>query len=343
MTEETVGSIAELVGGEVHGDAGRPITGVADLRHAGPAHLGFLNDVKLESAAQDTEAAALLVKRCVETPAAQIVVGNVYAAFAKAALHFHPLPKVTAHAVHAAASVDASAVLAEPVQVGAGAVVGAGAEVGAGTIVGPRVVVGERCRIGRDCILHPGVVLYPGVVLGDRVILHAGCVVGSDGFGYARDDDGSYIKFPQVGNVMVESDVEIGANTTIDRGALGSTRIGRGSKIDNLVQIAHNCEFGEHVAVAGFSAFSGTTILGNRVSVAGHTVSAGHIKIGDDVRVGGNSVLYRDIDEPGDYVGYPLQEKRRWMRSLRAIDHILELQAEVKRLAGKEAEREAAD
>ena len=332
MTEETVGSIAQLVGGEVHGDAERPITGVADLRHAGPAHLGFLNDVKLESAAKETDAAALLVKRCVDTPAAQIVVGNVYASFAKVALHFHPLPRVDRHDVHPMASVAADAELAEPVRIGAGAVVDARAKIGAGTILFPRAVVGEGCQIGRDCILHPGVVLYPGVVLGDRVILHAGSVVGSDGFGYARDDDGSYIKFPQVGNVVLESDVEIGANTTIDRGALGATKIGRGSKIDNLVQVAHNCVFGENVAVAGFSAFSGSTTLGDRVSVAGHTVSAGHIEIGDDVRVGGNSVLYRNIQEPGDYVGYPLQEKRRWMRSLRAIDHILELQADVKRL-----------
>jgi len=336
MTEETVGSIADLVGGEVHGDASRVVTGIADLRHAGPAHLGFINDVKLEAAARETEAAGLLVKKCIETPAAQIVVANVYASFAKVALHFHPQPRVAAHDVHPAATVAADAVLAEPVQVGAGAVIGSGAEIGSGTIVGPRVVVGERCRIGAGCILHPGAVLYPGVTLGDRVVLHAGCVVGSDGFGYARDDDGSYIKFPQVGTVIVESDVEIGANTTIDRGALGATKIGKGCKIDNLVQVAHNCEFGENVAIAGCSAFSGSTILGDRVSVAGHTVSAGHIEICDDVRVGGNSVLYRDIDEPGDYVGYPLQEKRRWMRSLRAIDHILELQAEVKRLA-KEA------
>lgn len=332
MTRATVGSLAQLVGGQVVGDGDRVVIGVADLRTAGPQHLGFLNDPKLEPAAATTAAAGLLVKKPVTTPAAQIVVANVYASFAKIALHFHPIPHAQRHEVHGTATVGADAVVEAPARIGPAAVIGARARIGAGTVIGAHVVVGEGCRVGRDCTLHPGVVLYPGVTLGDRVILHAGCVVGSDGFGYARDDDGSYIKFPQLGTVIVEDDVEIGANTAIDRAALGATRIGRGSKIDNLVQVGHNCEFGENVAIAGFCAFSGSTILGDRVSLAGHTVSAGHIKIGNDVRIGGNSVLYRDITEPGDYVGYPLQEKRRWMRSLRAIDQLLELQEAVREL-----------
>ena len=338
MTEETVASIAQLVGGELHGDGDRPVRGVADLRHAGPEHIGFLNDPKLEDAAQATSAAALLVKREVESKAALIVVPNVYAAFARVALHFHPTPRASEDKVHPTAVVADGAVLESPVEVGPGAVVGAGAQIGAGSIIGARTVVGERCRIGQSSVLHPGVVLYDGVQLGDRVILHSGCVIGADGFGYARDDDGSYIKFPQLGTVVVEDDCEIGANTAIDRAALGATRIGAGSKIDNLVQIGHNCEFGKHNAIAGFSAFSGSTIFGDRVSVGGHVVSAGHIKIADDVRVGGNSVLYRDISEADDYVGYPLQEKRRWMRSLRAIDQILELQKEVRALRKKVGE-----
>ena len=332
MSEETVGSIATLVGGEVHGDADRPVTGVADLRRAGPQHLGFLNDKNLIPAAQKTEAAALLVKEVVETPAAQIVVSNVVASFARVAQHFHPVPNAESHQIHETAVVAPEAILHEPVSIGPGAVVGARAEIGAGTIVQARVVIGAGCRVGAMSHLYPGVVLYPGVMIGERVILHAGCVIGSDGFGYAQDDDGSHVKFPQLGTVIVEDDVEIGANTAVDRAALGATKIGRGSKIDNLVHIAHNCEFGENVAVAGFSAFSGSTILGDRVMVAGHTVSAGHLRVGDDVRLGGNTVIYRDVDEPGDYIGYPPQLKRKWFRTLRALDQLLDIKADVKRL-----------
>lgn len=332
MRKETVGSLADLVGGEVKGDRETPITGVGDLRTAGPEQIGFLADVKLEEAARSTKAGALLVRRPVDTPAAQIVVGNVYAAFAKVAQLFFPAPRVERHDVHPSAFVDPSVHLEPPVQVGPCAVVESGSRIGAGTVLRAGVLVGERCRIGRDCVLHPGVVLYPGVELGDRVVVHGGCVLGSDGFGYAREDDGSYVKFPQMGRLIVEDDVEIGANTTIDRGALKATRIGRGSKLDNLIQVGHNCEFGAHVAVAGLCGFSGSTILGDRVSIAGHVVSSGHLKVGDDVRVGGASVLHRDVAAPGDYIGYPLMEKARWMRTVKALDKLVELQQRVREL-----------
>jgi len=335
MIEETVGSIAKLVGGEVVGDPGRRVIGVADLRRAGPAHVGFISDVNLEPAAKDTAAAALLVKRPVETSAALIQVDNVVASFARVAQHFNPLPRATTHDIHPTAVIADDAVLHEPVCVGPGSVVGAKAELGAGTIIGARVVIGDNCRLGEDCTLHPGVVLYPGVVIGKRVILHAGSVLGSDGFGYAQDDDGSHVKFPQMGTVIVGDDVEIGANTAVDRGALGATRIGRGGKIDNLVQVGHNCEFGDHVGIAGFSAFSGSAILGDRVSIGGHTVVGGHLRVGDDVRIGGNSVILRDVEGPGDFVGYPLQEKRRWVRTLRAFDRLIDMSAQVKAMGAE--------
>lgn len=335
MSNDTVGTLAALVGGAVEGDASRPIRGVADLRQAGPQDIGFFNDAKLLDAARTTKAGALLVKRPLDTRAVQVVVDDVYAAFAKVASHFHPVPRATAHSIHPTAFVDAGTSLESPVQVGPRAVVEGGTRIGAGTVLAAGVMVGRDCRIGRDCLLHPGVVLYPGTELHDRVIIHGGCVLGSDGFGYAREANGKYIKFPQLGNVVIEDDVEIGANTTIDRGALGSTRIGRGSKLDNLIQVGHNCRFGEDVAIAGFCGFSGSTVLGDRVAIAGHVVSSGHLEVAADVRVGGNSTIYRDIEEAGDYLGYPLQDKRRWMRSLRAIDHILELQEEVRRLRKK--------
>jgi UDP-3-O-[3-hydroxymyristoyl] glucosamine N-acyltransferase len=177
-------------------------------------------------------------------------------------------------------------------------------------------------------------VLYPGVRLGNRVVLHGNCVIGADGFGYARDG-ARYEKLPQVGTVQLEDDVEIGAGSTVDRGALGVTRIGRGSKLDNLVHVGHNCDFGEDVAVAGFSAFSGSTTLGDRVQIGGHTVSQGHLRVAADVRVGGASVIHDDLAEAGDYLGYPLQHKRQWVRTLHAIDSLLALQQEVRELKKK--------
>lgn len=332
MTGDTVESLARLVGGTVQGDGDRAIVGVADLRLGAPDRIGFLNDPKYADAAASTTLGALLVRDPIATPASQVVVRNVYAAFAKIALHFHPVPRATEHAVHPTAYVDPSAQLQEPVRVGPNAVIEAGARVGPGTVISSGVQIGEHCVLGADCVLFPGVVLYPGVSLGDRVILHGNCVIGSDGFGYAREDDGSYVKLPQLGTVSIEADVEIGANAAIDRATLGVTRIGRGTKLDNLIQVGHNCEFGEHVAVAGFSAFSGSTVLGDRVAMGGHSVSAGHLKIASDVRVGGNSVVHKDLKDAGDYLGYPLQEKRRWVRTMGAIDRLIELQGDVRAL-----------
>jgi UDP-3-O-[3-hydroxymyristoyl] glucosamine N-acyltransferase len=331
MHEETVGSLAERVGGRVVGDAGRRITGVGDLRSAGPEQLGFVRDLKYRDLARASGAGALLVPEPLETQAAQIVVANVPASFARIATVFFPLPRATSQRVHPTAVVDPGAVLESPVDVGARVVVERGARVGAGSVLKAGVTVGEGCRLGRDCVVFPGVVLYPGVTVGDRVILHANCVLGSDGFGYAPDGP-RYVKLPQLGSVEIGDDVEIGAGTTIDRGALGVTRVGRGTKIDNLVHVGHNCTIGEDVAIAGFCAFSGSTVIGDRVAIAGHVVSSGHLKVADDVKIGGNSVIYFDLDQAGEYVGYPLQEKRQWFRTLRVLDKLLELQQDVREL-----------
>ena len=315
---DTVTSLAALVGGSVEGDGGRSISGVADLRTAGPEHIGFVRHKQFKDLARDTRAGAVLVAELLETEAAQVVVPNVTAAFAKVALHFHPVPKATQHEVSKSASVDPDAKIVEPVQIAANVVIEAGARLGAGTVVMAGAVVGAAARVGADCVIHPNVVVYPGVTIGDRCILHAGCVIGADGFGYAADGD-RLVKFPQMGTVVVEADVEIGANTSIDRGALGVTKIGARSKIDNLVQIAHNCVLGEDCALAGNCALSGSTILGDRVRFNGHVVSAGHLTVCSDVNVGGNSALVKDVTEPGDYMGYPLQKVNQWARMLNVL------------------------
>ncbi len=332
-----VRDLADLVGGEVIGDAELLIQGVADLRRAGPSDIGFVREVKYGEMAKASGAGAALVSEDLGLPAVQIVVKDPAAAFAKIALTFHPVPRATEHSVHPSASVDPKAELQSPVQIGPMAVIEAGAKIGAGSVISAGAVVGPGCVVGADCVLYPRVTLYAGTKLGDRVILHAGAVLGSDGFGYAPDG-ATWIKVPQLGQVVVEDDVEIGANSTVDCGTLGETRIGARSKVDNMVHIGHNSVLGSDNMVAGLSALSGSSIFGDRVHCGGHVVTAGHLKVADDVRVGGNSVIYGDIEEAGDYLGYPLQPKRRWGRTLRILDRLVELNGSVRELSWSKKE-----
>ena len=331
MTAVTVAELAELVGGRVEGDADVLIGGVADLRAAEPEHIGYVREARFEALARNSRAGAVVVSEALDLAVPQIVVALPEVAFARIGLHFHPVPRAHTHRVHPSAAVDDGARLEPPVELGPHCSVGRGASIGSGTLCGAGVVIGDEVRIGRDCTIYPRAVLYPGVQLGDRVIVHAGAILGSDGFGYARAADG-WVKIPQIGDVRIDDDVEIGANVTIDRATLGSTTIGRGTKIDNLVHVGHNCTFGAHCAIAGFSAFAGSTHLGNEVSCGGHIISAGHMRVADGARIGGNSVLYGDVTEAGDYLGYPLQTKSRWGRTLHVLGRLPEVHAELRRL-----------
>jgi UDP-3-O-[3-hydroxymyristoyl] glucosamine N-acyltransferase len=323
MIEETVASLAERIGGQVVGDGSVRITGVADLRVAGPQDLGFVRDPRYADLVGASRAGCVLVRTALEQDIAQIVVRDPASAFARVAQVFHPLPRANRHEVHPTAIVDPSATLDAPVRVEAGVVIEANACVGTGSVIGAGSVVGAGVQIGRDCVIQPRVVLHERSRLGDRVVLQAGTVVGSDGFGYARDG-AEWVRIPQLGGVVIEDDVELGAQCTVDRGALGDTRIGRGSKIDNMVHIGHNCVLGEDCLLAAFSALGGSTVLGDRVTFGGHICTAGHIKIASDVRVGGNSGIIADIPEKGDYMGYPVLPKGRWMRSMVGIAKLSE-------------------
>jgi UDP-3-O-[3-hydroxymyristoyl] glucosamine N-acyltransferase len=333
MIQETVSSLAQLVGGSIVGDGDVRITGVGDLRAAGPQHIGFVRDTKYRDAARTTKAGALITFERLDTNAAQIVVADVGVAFAKVALHFHPVPRARTHLVHPTAVVHPEAVLEAPVEIGPHAVVGR-ARVGAGSVLMAGAYVADGCRLGANCVLYPNVVLYHGVQCGDRVAIHSGSVIGSDGFGYAREQD-KWLKVPQLGGVRIADDVEVGANCAIDRGAIGDTVIGARTKIDNLCHIAHNCVTGTDCAFAAAAFLAGTSILGNRVVLGGHVVVAGHLKVCDDVRVGGNSVVLRDVDKPGDYMGYPLQEKMRFGRQLSALRDLVEMRKDVDALKSR--------
>ncbi|MDA0931832.1 MAG: UDP-3-O-(3-hydroxymyristoyl)glucosamine N-acyltransferase [Planctomycetota bacterium] len=323
MIEESVASLAERIGGQVVGDGSVRITGVADLRAAGPADLGFVRDARYADLVASSRAGCVLVRAPLEHPVAQIVVRDPAAAFARVAQVFHPLPQASRHDVHPTAVVDPSAELQEPVRVGAHAVIESGARIGAGTVIGSGAFVGPGVQVGEDCVLQHHVVLHEGTRLGNRVVLQACTVVGSDGFGYARDG-AEWVRIPQLGGVVLGDDVELGAQCTVDRGALGDTRIGRGTKIDNMVHVGHNCVLGEDCLLAAFSALGGSTILGDRVTFGGHICTAGHIKIASDVRVGGNSGIIADIPEKGDYMGYPVLPKGRWMRAMVGIGKLAE-------------------
>jgi UDP-3-O-[3-hydroxymyristoyl] glucosamine N-acyltransferase len=335
MKRVTASAIAELLGGELVGDPEKQVVGVGDLRAAGPEQLAFVRGQRFVDLARQSRAGILLVPEVLEGLAqgtAQIVVRDVDAAFTRAALHFHPVPVADRRIVHPTAVVHPDADVADVVEIGAHAVVEARARLEAGVVLGPGVCIGAGSVVGERSVLRANVVLYPRVTIGARCIVHSGTVLGSDGFGYTPDrTTGEFVKVPQLGTLEIGDDCEIGANVTIDRGALGPTRIGSGTKIDNLVHVGHNCDIGKHVAIAGFSALSGSTKLGDHVVCAGHVVSAGHLSVPAGTRVGGASVLRGDVDEPGDYIGYPLVKRATWGRILKVLQELPDIRRALRR------------
>ncbi len=317
MTEFTVAALAELVGGRLIGSGDALVVGLADLRTARPDQIGFVRHHRYYEMAAQTEAGALLALEEFPTKASLIVVADVDLAYAKVATCFHPLPLAKTHDIHPTAFVHPEAILEEPVVVGANASVGK-ARLGAGSAVMAGASIGDGAVVGKDCLLHPNSCVGHNVVLGDRVILQPNAVVGSDGFGYAREG-AKWIKVPQLGTVVVQDDVEVGSNSAIDRGTLGVTTIGRGTKLDNLVHIAHNCTIGEDVVMAAGAMVAGSTVLGDRCVLAGQVGVAGHLKIASDCRFAGDTVVLKDIPESGDYMGHPVMPKRKYLRLMREL------------------------
>lgn len=312
MTDSSVAELAALVGGRLLGDGTRRIVGIGDLRSAGPDRIGFVRHPRYAAAAATTKAGALLLSEPLSTTASQIVVEDVNVAYAKVAAHFHPRPVARRQSVHPTAVVDPEARWTEPVEIGPRAVIGK-ATLGAGTVVMAGAVVGDGAVLGEQCVLYPNVTIYHDVRLGARVSVHAGAVLGSDGFGYANEE-GRWLKVPQLGSVQIEDDVEIGASVAIDRGTIGDTRIGARAKLDNLCHIAHNCTIGPDTALAAGVMIAGSTTLGARCVIAGCVAIGGHLTIAADVRIGGGSHVLKDVPEAGDYMGLPLMQKRQWMR-----------------------------
>jgi UDP-3-O-[3-hydroxymyristoyl] glucosamine N-acyltransferase len=294
----TLGQIASRLGGRVAGDPQTLIRQVGSLDHAAAGQITFLSSRKLAERLSQTRAAAVILAPENEglTRLPRIVVDNPYAYFARVSQLFNPV-LVQASGVHPSAVVSSSARL------------GKGVSVGAGCVIGDEVVVGD------ESCLYPRVVIYPKCSLGKRVVIHAGAVIGADGFGIAREE-GRWVKIPQIGGVRIGDDVEIGANTTVDRGALDDTVIEEGVKIDNQVQVGHNVHIGAHSAVAGCVGIAGSARIGRHCTIGGAAMIHGHITIADHVHVSAGTLISRSLTKPGTYTGfYPFDEHEAWRRN----------------------------
>jgi UDP-3-O-[3-hydroxymyristoyl] glucosamine N-acyltransferase len=345
----TAAELAELVGGRVSGDGDVLVVRVAAIKDAGAGDVVFVEDARLLAEAVDSGASCVIVPAGAEVGGrCAIEAARPKLAFALIAAALQPAAR-REPGVHPTATVSAEAQLGEGVHVAAGAFVGAGAEVGAGTQILEGAVVGARARAGRDCVLHPRVVLYEGVTLGDRVVLHAGVVVGADGFGYVRDEGGTYHKFPQVGSVVIEDDVELGAGTCVDRGALGETRVGRGTKIDNLVQVGHNVRIGERVVIAAQTGISGSTVIESDAIIGGQVGMGDHARVERGAVVGSKAgILPGKIVRAGSVMWgvpvRPLEEYKRlnalWGRLPQMRADLEELKRQVRELTARLGEEE---
>ncbi len=333
--------IAERLECRLEGDGEIEIRRVAGIEDAGDGDLTFFTNPKYAPALRDTKASAVILSETA-APArcAMLRVANPYLAFAEAVELFAARERPAA-GVHPLAAVSASAAVAADASVGAFCVIGDGARIGARTIVHPHSVVGTGARIGSDCVIHSRVSIRERVVLGDRVVVQDGAVIGSDGFGFAKRPDGTHQKIPQVGGVVIEDDVDIGANAAIDRPAVGETRIGAGTKIDNLVQIAHGVRVGRNVLMAAQVGVAGSTTIEDSVTLAGQVGVSGHITIGRGTVATAQSGIPNSVD-PGSFIsGYPAINNRDWLKSSAVFRKLPELRKTIADLEARLAALEA--
>jgi len=335
----TLAEVAKLIGGEIVGDDSTELTGVAGIKEAHKGELTFVSNPRYERYVADTSASAVVVSR--DYPVSTrpdgtslIVVEDPYEAFARAMAIFAPAGDVVSDGVHPSAVVAGSATLGEGISIGANVVVMEDATIGDGTTIHAGSFVGRSAAVGRETTIYPNVTIRNGCVLGDRVIVHPGTVIGSDGFGFALSGC-SHTKVPQIGNVVIEDDVEIGANVCVDRATLGSTRICRGSKIDNLVQVAHNVVIGDGSIVVAQVGISGSTRVGRGVVLGGQAGIVGHIEIGDGAMVAAQAGVTKSVP-PGERVsGYPARKHSAAKRQYAFVEHLPKLVGSVKELRSR--------
>ncbi|MBT9567034.1 MAG: UDP-3-O-(3-hydroxymyristoyl)glucosamine N-acyltransferase [Thiobacillus sp.] len=339
-------SLSELVarfGGELVGDGTQTIRQVAPLNRAGEHEIGFVSQSKYLAQLSATQAGAVILpidaRDAIDLP--RILTANPYLYFARVSDLLNPVSRPPA-GIHPAACVSADAEVAPDASIGAGAVIGARAQIGARVVVGANCVIGDQVRIGADSLLHANVTVYHGCEVGKHCILHSGCVIGSDGFGFAPNE-GQWEKIPQIGRVLIGDDVEIGACTTVDRGALEDTVIEEGVKIDNLVQVAHNVRIGAHTAIAACTGIAGSARIGKNCQVGGAAMIIGHIEIADGTRISTNTLITKSLTKAATYTStLPFSEHDVWQKNAvhlrnldKLVDRIKQLEKRINELESK--------
>ncbi|NYT69866.1 UDP-3-O-(3-hydroxymyristoyl)glucosamine N-acyltransferase [Pusillimonas noertemannii] len=320
------------------------IRGLGSLLSAGPSEISFLANPRLQGQLAQCRAAAVILTpetwqslKADRPPFRVVLCSQPYLMYALLAQWFdrHRIQNL-AKGIHPSAVIAASAQVAPDASIGPNCVIEDGARVGPGTRLGPGCIIGAGSSVGADGLLHAGVTLYHGVHLGDRVIVHSGAVLGADGFGFAPypgSEPGAWAKIAQLGGVQVGNDVEIGANTTIDRGALEDTVIGNGVKLDNQIMVAHNVRIGDHTAMAACVGIAGSTVIGARCTIGGAAMLSGHIVLGDDVHVSGGTAITANVEKPGRYTGvYPFDEHVGWQRNAAVLGQLSQLRKRLRAL-----------
>lgn len=319
----TVAELAERFGLSSSGDGARVIDGVGTLAGAGPSQLSFLSNSKYTAQLAATRAGVVVLREenLADCPTAALVARDPYVAYARIAALFERMPAAPA-GIHPSAVVAAGARVSASASIGPGCVIANGAVIGDGAVLGPHCIIGEDCSVGAQSRLVARVTLVTRVTLGQRVMVHPGAVIGSDGFGLAFDKD-HWIKLPQLGGVRIGDDCEIGANTTIDRGALDDTVLEEDVRLDNQIQIAHNVHVGAHTAMAGCAAVAGSAKIGRYCMIGGNAGVLGHLELADRVTITAKSLVTHSIREPGEYSsGVPLQDNRQWRKNAARFKHL---------------------
>lgn len=334
MQNYTLSHIAELLGAELQGDGALEITKIATLANARSGHIAFLANSKYRTQLETTQASAVILSEA-DAPyfnGAKIIVGNPYVSYAKLAQFMDTTPQSAQQGIHASATIHPSATVSASAAIGANAVIEAGAVIGDNAQIGPNSFIGERVKIGSGTKLWPSVTIYHDVEIGADCLFQANTVIGSDGFGYANER-GQWVKIPQLGSVIIGDKVEVGASTTIDRGALDNTIIHSNVIIDNQCQIAHNVEVNSGTAIAGCTVLAGSVTIGKNCQIGGMTAINGHMSVCDGVIITGMSMVTKSITEPGIYSsGMPHTTNKEWRKSIAHLRNLSDMKARLKAL-----------
>lgn len=333
----TAAQIAQIIGGQIEGDPNAVVADFGKIEEASAKQLSFLANPKYEDFLYSTGASVVIVNSNLELKAAVqatlIRVPDAYSAFAVLLDQYQRIQQQQLTGIQQPVYIDATAKTGDGVFIGAFSYIGEQAIIGDHTKIYPQVYIGNGVKVGNHVVLHPGVKIYHNCVIGDHVVIHAGAVIGGDGFGFAPQKDGSFKKVPQIGNVVIEDHVEIGANTTIDRATIGSTLIKSGAKLDNLLQIAHNVEVGNHSVIAAQAGISGSTKIGNHVMIGGQVGIVGHLQIADGSKINAQSGVSKSIKTPNTAVtGSPAYDYTAALRSQAIARNLPEMEKRLKEL-----------